>query len=212
MPFGARTESEQTAARWLARPDLEPHAPDFSRLAESDIAREVDCTFEDASQSGPLDGSGVLTLPADCLYVRKIWSEGAPAEPWVLISPEEAANLEMSFSGFATRYAYRRGTTLVYVPVSSETYAMEYRRAPTGLGSVGGGESPAYLLNLFDCLLYGSLVHAAPFLKADSRLPTWTALYERCLIGTRRMEWKKRTGGPTLVARPSTWASESGAL
>src|SRR4030095_191334 len=191
MPFGARTESEQTAARWLARPDLEPHAPDFIRLAESDIQREVDCTFEDASLSAPLDGTGVLTLPADCLYVRKIWSEGAPAEPWVLISHEEAATLEMSFSGFATRYAYRRGTTLVYVPVSSETYAMEYRRAPTGLGSVGGGATTDYLLHLFDCLLYGSLVHAAPFLKTDSRLPTWKALYERGLCGDMALGWQR---------------------
>jgi hypothetical protein len=197
---------ETAVSTWLARPDILGHVPDFIRLAEADLSRELECSFDDVATAGTLDGSGVLPLPADCLYVRRIWTTSNPSQHFNLISPEEGENLGRHFSGLAARFAYRRGTTLVYFPQTSTGYEMDYRKAAAQLGDQPAGGTTGHLTDLYDAILYGSLIHAAPFLKADARLPVWTSIYQHILDGARRMEWKKRTGGMVLQARPYTWA------
>jgi hypothetical protein len=207
VSFATYGDLQVAVADWLARTDaaVVSRIPDFIRLAEADLERETDCTFQDKTATGTLDASGELTLPADCLYLRRFSVDSDPPRDFTIVSPDELNNLRASYSGSIPFAAYRRGSQLVYAPTTAAGHAwsLDYVKVVTRLSDAGGsGETTDYLSNYFDALLYGSLYHSAPFLKADARIATWGAMYERILRGIRRLEFRRRTGGMVLRARP----------
>jgi hypothetical protein len=208
MPFATKSEMEATVAAWLARPDLAPNVPDFIRLAEAELERKLECTFQHTALSGTLSGTGVLTLPADALYLRRLSIDSLPPRDIEWVSPDQLNNLQFSRNGDLPFAGYRSGDTIKYVPTSdgSAAYTGEYVKAVTKLGTVGAAADTDYLTNLFDALLYGALKHSAPFLKADARVVTWGGFFEDTLDSIRRFESRKRFAGQPLRMRPASYA------
>jgi len=53
-----------------------------------------------------------------------------------------------------------------------------------------------------DALLYGALMHSAPFIGDDQRIQLWGALYAQAKQDYKVLEWKARTSGGPLRVRP----------
>jgi hypothetical protein len=52
-----------------------------------------------------------------------------------------------------------------------------------------------------DLYLYGSLMHAAPYLKEDERVTVWAGLHDRALEEIRMEDHKAQWSGSTLKIR-----------
>jgi hypothetical protein len=59
------------------------------------------------------------------------------------------------------------------------------------------------LTNHPDVYLYGSLIHAEPYLKNDKRILTWKTMYEMALKQVEDADKKARWSGGTLQMRVS---------
>jgi hypothetical protein len=205
MPFGTRTEMEAAVTTWLARPDLASNVPDFIRLAEAELERKLECTFQHANTSGTTAGT-TITLPTDALYLRRLSIDSTPPRDMEWVAPDQLNNLQSSYSGLPPFAGFRNGDTIVFIPgTEGHDYSMHYVKAITKLGTVGAAVATDYLTHLFDALLYGALKHSAPFLKADARVGTWGAFFEDTLDSLRRFESRKRFAGMPLRMRPVSY-------
>jgi hypothetical protein len=59
-----------------------------------------------------------------------------------------------------------------------------------------------------DALLYGALMHSAPYIGDDQRLQLWGTLYGQAKDSYKKMEWRSRTGGGPLQVRPDIIPSD----
>ena len=58
------------------------------------------------------------------------------------------------------------------------------------------------VLSLYpSCYIYGSLIHAAPFLRDDARVQTWATLYNNAVTGANAEHERSRTQGSRLRAQ-----------
>jgi hypothetical protein len=55
-----------------------------------------------------------------------------------------------------------------------------------------------------DVYLYGSLIHSAPFLRDDPRLPVWGSLYTSAMAALNRTSEKAMTSGSRLTRKTNT--------
>ena len=53
-----------------------------------------------------------------------------------------------------------------------------------------------------DIYLYGSLVHAAPYLADDQRITVWAALYQSAVDALNQDNTKSRVSGPLRMGIP----------
>ena len=79
-------------------------------------------------------------------------------------------------------------------------YTLFYK---SGAQHLGPGNSTNILLQQYpDALLYGSLMHSAPYLGADERAMVWGQLFERAKESARQQEWRARSGHGPLRMQP----------
>lgn len=206
MPFGTKAEISEGLARWLARgTDVESVAGDFLLFAELDIERELDLTFQDDTATGTITVEGELTLPSNCLYPTRLSIDTDPPQDVQIVTPLEMNNLRDRLSGDFPQYGYRLGEKIILSPSTStvdKAYSLDFRKVIDNLADVGQGDTTELLTRLPDALLYGALIHAAPYLKADVRVGTFEARYARIIEGIKKLEFRKRTGGMVLRQRP----------
>ena len=206
MPFNTKQAMIQTIADWMVRPDKEAQVPDWIQLAENDIERELDLTFQDDVATGTIAAGGVIALPADCLWPRVVRIDTVPPHDLEIISPDELNNLRDKLTGDFPQFAYRRGDDLVVAPsdgMEGTAYTLEFHKVATRLAAVGATEATDFLIHLYDLILYGALLHGAPYLKADARIETFSGFYERGKEGVKKLEFRRRTGGMVLRMRPA---------
>ena len=89
---------------------------------------------------------------------------------------------------------------LAPAPGEADSYTFFYlgRLKPLSSSNV----SNRILLDAPDCLLYGALMHSAPYIGDDARIALWGTLYGQAKEDYRRFEWRARTSGGPLRVRP----------
>jgi len=117
--------------------------------------------------------------------------------PLELISQAEMLDRKyhnLNTSGQPAYYAITAGEIEVY-PVPDGTYTAElYYMA--NLPALSDSNTSNWLLQYYpDAYLYGSLIHSAPYLKDDSRLQIWAALYQSAIDGINAESEKSKFGG-----------------
>lgn len=73
-----------------------------------------------------------------------------------------------------------------------------YRRINLGLND---SDSNAVLATYPACYIYGSLIHAAPFLRDDSRVTVWQGFYDGAIAGANAEHERARTQNTPLRQR-----------
>src|SRR6056300_1771249 len=180
MAFTTYTELKNTIADYLARSDLTTQIPDFVRLAESRLARDLRLRqmLKVATATTTADNSTV-SLPADFLAMKDLHLDTNPVRVLQFQNTSNFfRNARTTDRGVPTMYTLL-GSEFQFAPIPDSAYTlrMVYYYKPDYLSD--SNSSNLFLANCPDLLLYGSLGEAEPYLMNDERLQTWAALYQR---------------------------------
>ena len=182
MSITSYSELKTAIADFLNRDDLASVVPTFITLAESSIQRRIRHWRQEKRSTITLDAQ-YEALPADFLEAIRFYvtSNGTnPLEPISQADMLDRKQLARDTSGRPRFYAMTAGQFELY-PVPDGSYDAEiyyYSRIPA-LSDVAPTN---WLLEYFpDVLLYGALVHSAPYLKDDARIQIWSALYQEAV-------------------------------
>lgn len=193
-------------ASWLKRDDLTSNIPDFIQMYEVQMNRELVnmnpphyCLNQ--NQTGALSVTGSspyqIALPTGYRGTKRLQIlDSGQYRTLTYKTPAEMAKYQ---TGSSPRYYTIIGTNIeiASTPGVSVNYNWDYQ-AP--LTSITAG-SNWMIANSPDMYLYGSLLHSAPFLKADARLATWGNLYAKCLADLELNNSRYHYSGSTLQQR-----------
>jgi hypothetical protein len=182
MAFDSYSSLKTTIANYLARSDLTSVIPDFIRLAEFRLQRELRIrqmlTVAQASTTG---GVSTVGIPSDFLEMRDIHVVANPVRTLSYEAPNSFyRNTRSTESGVPNSYTVL-ADDMQFAPIPDSTYVLQmlYYAKPPVLSDTNA--SNIFLANTPDALLYGALGEAEPYLMNDARLQVWAALYDRAV-------------------------------
>jgi len=186
MAFTTYTDLKNTIADYLARDDFTTQIPDFIRLAEQRLRRDLrirqmlkvataDTTVNDSTVSLPSDFLAMKDLHLDTNPVRVLQFQN---------TSNFFRNARTTDKGVPTMYTLL-GSEFQFAPYPDAVYTlrMVYYHKPDFLSD--SNASNLFLANCPDLLLYGALAEAEPYLMNDERVATWAGLYDRGLASLR---------------------------
>lgn len=182
MPFTSYSDLQTTIANYLARSDLSSVIPDFIRLAEERLRREIRTRqMLVVATTTTTSGDSTVGLPTDFLEMRDIHLNTTPVFTLRYKAPNAFYETSrVTESGRPVDYTIL-GSEIQLAPTPDTTYTLQmlYFAKPTLLGD--SNPSNVFLANFPDALLYGALGEAEPYLMNDARTQTWAALYDRAI-------------------------------
>ena len=202
MSFTSYAELQTTIAGYLARSDLTTQIPDFIRLAELRLRRDLRIRqMLKSVTTATVAGDGTVELPNDFLEVRDFVVVGNPIQPLNYYSPSAFNRNTRSWElGKPLDYTVLANDfQLAPVPDTVYTVKMFYFAAPTFLSN--SNTSNAFLANVPDALLYGALLEAAPYLMDDARINTWGTMFDRAMLSITRSDEQGQYSGVPLVIK-----------
>lgn len=182
MSLNTYSDLQTTIASYLARSDLTAMIPDFIRLAETRLRRELRIRqMLKVVTTTTTAGDSTVELPSDFLQMRDIHLQTDPVTTLEYQSPSALfRNARTADSGLPHQYTVlAQEFQLAPVPDNEYTVSLLYYAAPAFMSNTN--PSNVFLFNCPDLLLYGALGEAEPYIMNDARLQTWATLYERGL-------------------------------
>jgi hypothetical protein len=171
---------QTTIANYLARTDLTAQIPDFIRLAETRIRRELRIRqMMKSATTTTTGGDATVALPSDFLEVRDLIIQSNPVRVISYVSPSVfSRNTRSTESGVPIDYTIL-ATEFKFAPIPDTNYTLEilYYAAPEYLSNTN--TSNVFLAVCPDLLLYGALIEAEPYLMNDARLQVWAGMYQK---------------------------------
>jgi hypothetical protein len=202
MSFTTYSELQTVIASYLARTDLTTQIPDFIRLAELRLRRDLRIRqMLKSATTATVAGDETVELPSDFLEVRDLVIVGNPVQPLSYYSPSALnRNTRTWESGKPQDYTVLANNfQLAPIPDSVYTVKMFYFAAPAFLTT--SNVSNVFLLNTPDALLYGALLEAAPYLMDDARINTWATMFDRAMSSITRSDEQGQYSGVPLVIK-----------
>ena len=176
------SELKTTVASYLARSDLTSMIPDFIRLAELRLQRDLRIRqMLTVAQANTTGGVSTVGVPSDFLEMRDIHIVSNPVRTLSYEAPNSFyRNTRSAESGVPNSYTVLAGD-MQLAPIPDSTYVLQmlYYAKPPVLSDTNA--SNVFLANTPDALLYGALGEAEPYLMNDARLQIWAALYDRAV-------------------------------
>lgn len=200
MSFSTYAELQTTIAGYLARSDLTTQIPDFIRLAEIRLRRDL--RIRQMLNSTTLtctSGTATVTIPSDFLEVKDFVVTGNPVMPLNYESPSLFSRNSRSMdAGKPLDYTVLASTfKLAPIPDSAYTLSLVYSAAPPYLSD--SNTSNTFLTTCPDLLLYASLLEAEPYLMNDARINTWGTMFDRAMSSLTRSDEKGQFSGVPLA-------------
>ncbi len=200
MSFTTYAELQTTIAGYLARSDLTTQIPDFIRLAEIRLRRDL--RIRQMLNSTTLtctSGTATVSIPSDFLEVKDFVVTGNPVMPLNYESPSLFSRNSRSMdAGKPLDYTVLASTfKLAPIPDSGYTLSLVYSAAPPYLSD--SNTSNTFLTICPDLLLYSSLLEAEPYLMNDARINTWGTMFDRAMSSLTRSDEKGQFSGVPLA-------------
>lgn len=202
MSFTSYADLQTTIAGYLARSDLTTQIPDFIRLAETRLRRDLRIRqMLKSVTTATVAADSTIELPSDFLEVRDLIIDGSPPQSLNYSSPSAfTRNARTWQSGKPQDYTVLANDfQLAPVPDSDYTAKMLYFAAPAFLSDTN--TSNAFLANTPDALLYGALLEAEPYLMNDARINTWGTMFDRAMASITRSDEQGQYSGVPLVIK-----------
>jgi hypothetical protein len=200
MALATYSDLKTTVANYLARSDLSSQIPDFIRLAEIRLRRQLRIReMLKLSSTTMYGGVSTVALPGDFLQMRNLYLDGNPETPIAYLSPASfTRNAFVTSSGLPINYTIL-SNEMQFAPVSDSdrTLLMLYYSAPTFLSDTT--TTNTFMNVCPDLLLYGALTEAEPYLMNDTRIQTWAALFQRSLQDLNTSDEQAEYSGNPMV-------------
>ena len=183
----------------LQRGDIAPAVPAWIQMAEARFNREIRSRKQLTRAYAELQES-FIELPEDWMEAANVELYTQPPRPLEVITMQEADKVRARGESVARFYVIH-GKELEVVPYVAAPTMIEmtyYARIPAL-----SDENPTnWLLDVWpDLYLYGSLLHAAPYLEQDARMGQWEAAVVRFLEEIRLADAKAQHSGSPLRIR-----------
>ena len=186
MAFTNYSDLKDTIADYLARSDLSTQIPDFIRLAEERLRRELRIRqMLKVATADTVANDKTVALPSDFLAMKEMHIDSTPVGTLTYQTTSNFfTNARVTDIGQPVHYTLL-GSEFQFAPIPDTVYTlrMVYYYKPDFLSD--SVTSNLFLANCPDLLLYGALAEAEPYLMNDERVQTWAALYERGLQALR---------------------------
>jgi len=185
-------------AEWLARGDLTAVIPTFVRLCETDINN--DFRLLDMIRRARAAGadSRYLPIPDGLLEFRRMsyWPDADRVFSLIQVSPEnlqvlDTVNTSTGSYQFPQRYTVHREIEFDAPASSDADIEMIYYVRYPALAS--DTDTNWILQNAYGAYLYGSLLHAKPYLRDEQSAAFVAAGYENAVQSTMKTEKRSRT-------------------
>ena len=188
-----------SVASYLARSDLTNQIPDFIRLAEERLARDLRTRkMLVVARADTTASDSTVGLPTDFLEMRDMHLRTTPVQSLTYRSPNAFyAGSRTTDSGKPIAYTIL-AREIQFAPVPDTTYSIQmlYYAKPQYLSDTN--ITNAFLANYPDALLYAALGEAEPYLMNDARLQTWAALYDRAITAINTSDQSSEYGGQPM--------------
>jgi len=199
MAFTSYSDLKTTIANYLARSDLTSVIPDFIRLAEERLRRDLRIrqmlVVATATTTG---GDSTVGLPTDFLEMRDIHLNTNPISSLSYEAPNTFyASTRATESGIPRTYTVL-ASELQFAPIPDTAYTaqMLYYAKPPLLSD--SNASNVFLANCPDALLYAALGEAEPYLMNDARLQVWASLYDRAVASISTSDQSSEYSGQPM--------------
>jgi hypothetical protein len=199
MAFTSYSDLKTTIANYLARSDLTTIIPDFIRLAEERLRRDIRTRqMLVVATTSTVGGTSTVGLPTDFLEMRDIHLNTTPVFTLRYKAPnsfyETARTTE---SGRPVDYTIL-GSEIQLAPIPDTAYTLQmlYYSKPTLLSD--SNASNVFLANYPDALLYGALAEAEPYLMNDARIQVWASLYDRSIASINTSDQSSEYSGQPM--------------
>lgn len=200
MALDSYTALRTAIADTVLRTDLAAVIPSWIAMAEAQMRRTVSHWRQEARVTADVSGR-FYALPDDWQETVRI-HDPATANRIELVSHGELQDMRAAslVAGRPSKYAHIAGS-LEFYPVPDGEYEIEliYRRE---IPALSDSNASNWVLQYYpDAYLYGALLHSAPYLTEDERLPTWTALFASAVEGINADDVRAKWSGSGLRKR-----------
>lgn len=203
MGFATRQALENAVANQFVTSEIVPFVPTAIDMATSELNRRVRCR-DMIVRSDATMNSQYTTLPSDFLDMKTIYLKTSPVERLEFVTNEEMASRKESGAYTTTSkpmYFTVEGTAIEVLPVPTTTYTVEmvyYAK----IADLTTTSSVNWLLTKYpDVYFYATLLHAAPYIRGDERMPVWANLFEKSLEQLKLANERSEFSGGVLKAR-----------
>lgn len=166
MALTTYTELKAAIADWLDRSDLTTVIPDFITLAEASIKHDKNTRFlasEARSQATLSTSTQYLALPSDFVRVKRMHIVSSPQKNIQIVSRSVLNDYYISSAGKPSYAAVTDGQfEFDRIPDSAYTVEIIYDKFNA---LSGANETNEVYPEYSDIYLYGSLIHAAVYLR-----------------------------------------------
>jgi len=200
MSITTYAELQTTIAGYLARSDLTTQIPDFIRLAEVRLRRDLRIRqMLSTTTLTCTSGTATVTIPTDFLEVKDFVVTGNPVRPLNYESPSLFSRNSRSMDAGKPLDYTVLATTFKLAPIPDSNYSLSlvYSAAPAYLSDTN--TSNTFLTVCPDLLLYAALLEAEPYLMNDARLNTWGSMFDRAMGSLTRSDEKGQYSGVPLA-------------
>lgn len=199
MTITSYSTLQSTIADYLNRADLTAQIPTFIQLAEADFNTRLR-TREMIVRAEAQSSNEFVQLPADWLEAINLHIiDGAQPLRFVTLDEADYINKQQIFTNVAAYSLMNGAIELIPAPGADIDIEMIYYGKITPLSSEVA--TNWLLAKAPDVYLYGSLLHAQPFLMDDQRMPVFAALYNARVEALNEESMKSTHSGSPLVAR-----------
>jgi hypothetical protein len=199
MALSSYSELKSTVASYLARSDLTAIIPDFIRLAEERLRRDLRTRqMLVVATADTVGGDSTVGMPTDFLEMRDIHVNLNPVVQLSYKAPNAFySSGKSTLSGKPTEYTVLAAEfQLAPIPDAAYTLQMLYYAKPELLSDLNSTNT--FLINYPDALLYAALGEAEPYLMNDARLQTWASLYDRSITAINTSDQSSEYSGQPM--------------
>jgi hypothetical protein len=201
MAITTYSELQTAVKTWSKRQDLDTLVPDFIKLAETRINRNIRIRLmETRVTSDTVASTGYYALPDNFVQMRHFKLNTSPVTDLEYLTPERMDTL---WAGTLT------GKPKVYTTIGSEVrvgptpdavYTMEmvYYKKWDSLSDAS--PTNTLLADNPDVLLYGALIELSSYVENDKGVMKWTSLFNEAVTAMQTQDDRDRASGSALRA------------
>ena len=192
MALSTFSDIKAAVADWLDRSDLTTQIPDFIRLAELRIYRELRMPPMEAVVTVASSNQAVA-LPSNYVEMKSVTAKGTPDKGLKRVSYRDQS--KTTGTGIPSTYSRRANEIIVHpAPDSSTDYELYYWADIGSIIDEADGQN-WFTENAPDILLYGALLEASPYLNDDERVGIWQTAFKESIRNIQTMADKAEHSG-----------------
>ena len=195
-------ELQTAVGSWSKRTDLDALIPDFIRLSELRVNRNLRIRkMETRQQTATVAGQAYYGLPTNYVQMRSFKLNTSPLTDLDYLTPERMDTVWAgSQQGMPKAYTIV-GDELRLGPTPDSAYTMEmlFWQKPASL--TDSATTNFMLTENPDALLYGALIELCSYSENDKGVMKWTQLFNEAISAVQTGDDRDRASGGALQVR-----------